>query len=220
MSVSCRHGASPDRHGASPDSQGASPDTPIGIGQPCLQTSRLLLRRWRADDLAPFAAINADPIVMEHFPATLSTADSDALLQRIEDCFEQHGYGLWAVERIAGCELIGFVGLNPVPPELPFAPAVEVGWRLGRDYWGQGYAGEAARAALDFGFRRLALNEIVSFTARVNVRSRRLMERLGMSRDPAEDFEHPLLPEGHQLRPHAVYRISRADRVSGEGRVA
>jgi RimJ/RimL family protein N-acetyltransferase len=188
--------------------------------QPRLRTSRLLLRRWRADDLAPFAAINADPAVMQHFPATLSTPQSAALIQRIEDCFQQRSYGLWAVEKIEGSQLIGFVGLNPVPRELPFAPAVEVGWRLGRDFWGQGYASEAARAALEFGFGALGLEQIVSFTSRENVRSRRLMEHLGMSRDPEEDFEHPLVPEGSRLRAHVLYRIGRGDRAGGAGAVA
>jgi RimJ/RimL family protein N-acetyltransferase len=134
--------------------------------------------------------------------------------------FEQRGYGLWAVERIEGSQLIGFVGLNPVPPELPFAPAVEVGWRLGRDYWGQGYASEAARAALAFGFGTLGLEQIVSFTSRENVRSCRLMERLGMSRDPEEDFEHPRLPAGSRLRAHVLYRLGRGDRVGSPGTVA
>jgi RimJ/RimL family protein N-acetyltransferase len=207
--------------------EASRPEAPVSRGRPGagrqpsagpqLSTPRLLLRRWRGDDLAPFAAINADPAVMEHFPASLSRAESDALARRIEECFEQRGYGLWAVERIEDCALLGFVGLNPVPQELPFAPAVEVGWRLGRDFWGQGYASEAARAAIAFGFGALGLEQIVSFTTRENVRSRRLMERLEMSRDPAEDFEHPLLPPGHRLRPHALYRIGRADRVGGAG---
>lgn len=178
---------------------------------PQLSSARLLLRRWREADLAPFAAINADPVVMEHFPATLSASESAALIGRIETCFEQRGYGLWAVERIEGSELIGFVGLNPVPHELPFAPAVEVGWRLGRDFWGQGYATEAATAAIEFGFGALGLKQIVSFTAGANKRSRRVMERLGMSHDPSEDFEHPLLPAGSRLRAHVLYRLRRSE---------
>jgi RimJ/RimL family protein N-acetyltransferase len=179
--------------------------------EPRLQTPRLLLRRWREADLAPFATINADPVVMEHFPATFSKSQSAALIQRIEACFEQRGYGLWAVERIESSDLIGFVGLQPVPRALPFAPAIEVGWRLGREFWGQGYASEAASAALAFGFGALGLEQIVSFTARDNARSRRLMERLGMNRNPDEDFEHPGLPVNSRLRAHVLYRIVRSD---------
>ncbi len=187
-------------------------------GEPCLRTPRLLLRRWRESDLAPFAAMNSDPVVMEHFPNTLSEDQSRALVERIERCFAQRGYGLWAVEVGQSADFIGFVGLSPVPEELPFAPAVEVGWRLARAFWGVGYATEAASAAIEFGFERLGLQEIVSFTARVNTRSRRLMERLGMSRDPSADFEHPLLPPGSRLREHVLYRVGRdAPRFSTRG---
>jgi RimJ/RimL family protein N-acetyltransferase len=182
-----------------------------GPNQPCLRTSRLLLRRWREADLAPLAAINSDAAVMEHFPCTLTEPQTTAMIQRIEACFEQRGYGLWATERIQDAQLIGFVGLNPVPQELPFAPGVEVGWRLGRAFWGQGYACEAARAALAFGFGELGLDQVVSFTSHQNIRSRRLMERLGMSRDPSEDFEHPRLPPGSKLRAHVLYRMLAAD---------
>jgi ribosomal-protein-alanine N-acetyltransferase len=165
-----------------------------------------LLRRWQAEDLPAFAALNADPTVMEFMPATLSVAASAALIKRIETCFETHGYGLWAVEVPDGAACIGFVGLAPVDIDVAFAPAVEVGWRLARDHWGQGFATEAARAALAFGFERCDLEEIVSFTAAVNLRSRRVMERLGMRRDPEEDFDHPLLAVGARLRRHVLYR--------------
>jgi RimJ/RimL family protein N-acetyltransferase len=175
--------------------------------EPRLQTGRLLLRRWRAQDLVPFAAMNADPVVMEHFPSTLSSTESAALAKRIEDCFEQRGYGLWAVE-VPGQS--PFVGLWPVRLEVPFAPAVEVGWRLAHDFWGRGYATEAAEAAIAFGFQELGLEEIVSYTAEVNARSRRVMERLGMSHDPTEDFEHPLLPRDSRLRRHVLCRLHRA----------
>ncbi|MGA8353890.1 MAG: GNAT family N-acetyltransferase [Solirubrobacteraceae bacterium] len=183
--------------------------------EPRLQTDRLLLRRWREQDLIPFAQLNADPVVMEHFPCTLSAAESSALAKRIEECFAQHGYGLWAVEVPGQAPFIGFVGLWPVRPELPFAPAVEVGWRLAHDFWGHGYATEAAQAAIAFGFQELGLQEIVSYTAEVNTRSRRVMERLGMSQDPTEDFEHPLLSQDSLLRQHVLYRLHRSQSARG-----
>jgi ribosomal-protein-alanine N-acetyltransferase len=174
---------------------------------PTLTTGRLMLRSWRDDDLAPFAALNADPRVMEFFPAVLSRAESDGLAARIRQHMEAHGFGLWAVEVPGAAPFVGFVGLTTVPPALPFAPAVEVGWRLGREHWCRGYATEAARAAVEFGFGELGLGEIVSFTAARNGPSRAVMERLGMVHSPAEDFEHPSIPAGHALRPHVLYRL-------------
>jgi RimJ/RimL family protein N-acetyltransferase len=174
-----------------------------------LDTPRLRLRRWRDEDRTPFAALNADPAVMEHFPATLSRAESDAFVDRIEAGLNERGWGLWATEVRESGSLIGFVGLNPATFDAPFTPAVEVGWRLAHEYWGNGYATEGARAALDFGFAELALHEIVSFTTYGNLRSRRVMERLGMHRDPADDFENPNLPAGHAMRPHVLYRLDR-----------
>jgi RimJ/RimL family protein N-acetyltransferase len=174
---------------------------------PQLKTERLWLRRWRPDDLGPFAAINADPDVMENFPSRLSRAQSAAMIERFEACFESHGYGLWAVEAPGRAPLIGFVGLSPVELEVPFAPAVEVGWRLARGFWGEGLATEAARASLAFGFSEIGLAEIVSFTAERNARSRAVMERLRMRHDPAEDFDHPLLSPGDPLRRHVLYRV-------------
>ena len=166
-----------------------------------IRTERLLLRRWGDEDRAPFAALNADPVVMEHFPSALTREESDALVDRIEAGFAQHGFGLWAVE--AHGVLVGFTGLA-VPA---FAPElVEVGWRLARSAWGHGYAAEAARAAIAHG-RGAGVGEVVSFTAVDNVRSRRVMERLGMTHDPADDFDHPALPEGHRLRRHVLYRL-------------
>ena len=144
---------------------------------------------------------------MEHFPATLSRSQTEALIERAEACFEEHGYGLWAVEVRDGSELAGFAGLAPVDAEMPFAPAVEIGWRLGRTFWGRGVAAEAARTTIDFAFGPLGLASLVSFTAEGNLRSRRLMCRLGMSRDPDEDFRHPGLPPGHPLAPHVLYRL-------------
>ncbi|WP_405393695.1 GNAT family N-acetyltransferase [Microbispora hainanensis] len=172
-----------------------------------IRTERLVLRRWREDDKEPFAALNADPVVMEHFPATLSREDSDALAERIEAGFDEHGFGLWAVE--ADGEFIGFTGLSVPRFTAPFTPCVEIGWRLARSAWGRGYATEAARASLEDGFGRAGLTEVVSFTAVQNVRSQAVMGRLGMTHDPADDFDHPALPAGHPLRRHVLYRIRR-----------
>jgi len=174
---------------------------------PTLRTGRLLLRRWRAADREPFAALNADPEVMRHFPGPLSRTASDELVDRIEAGFDADGYGLWAVELADGDGFVGFTGLTRVTFDAPFTPAVEVGWRLARAAWGRGYATEAARAAMRFGFTGAGLREIVSFTAPGNVRSRAVMQRLGMTYDPADDFDHPRLSQGHPLRPHVLYRI-------------
>ena len=174
-----------------------------------LRTDRLLLRRWRPDDRAPFAALNADPVVMEHFPGVLTREESDDFADRNEAGLEERGYGLWAVEVPDVAPFIGFIGLNPVRFDAHFTPALEVGWRLARDSWGHGYATEGAGAALAFAFDTLAKEEVVSFTTVKNARSRAVMERLGMTRDPTEDFEYPNLPEGHPIRPHVLYRLSR-----------
>jgi RimJ/RimL family protein N-acetyltransferase len=175
-----------------------------------LRTERLLLRRWRPEDRAPFAAMNADPRVMEFFPGLLTPEESDASVGRIEAHFEKHGFGLWAVEVVGVAPFAGFIGLSHPRFEAPFTPCVEIGWRLAAPHWGYGYATEGARAALAFAFETLGLAEIVSFTAAVNLRSRRVMEKLGMTHDPSDDFDHPLLPEGHWLRRHVLYRISPA----------
>jgi len=173
-----------------------------------LKTARLILRRWRAEDREPFARLNGDPVVMRLFPSTLSREQSDAMVDRIETHFDEHGFGLWAVEAPGVAPFIGFVGLSVPSFEAHFMPAVEVGWRLDQPYWGYGYATEAARATLADGFGRAGLREIVSFTAPVNVPSIRVMERIGMTRDPVGDFDHPRVPEGHPLRRHVLYRIS------------
>jgi len=175
-----------------------------------LRTERLILRRWRPADSASFAALNADPAVMEYLPATLSSAESAALIERIEVSFDIHGYGLWAVEVPDEADCIGFIGLSPVDFDVFFAPTVEVGWRLARSFWGRGFATEGARAAIAFGFDQCGLPEVVSFTAQGNLRSRAVMERLGMRRDPAEDFDHPLLAKSDPLRRHVLYRLSQA----------
>jgi RimJ/RimL family protein N-acetyltransferase len=178
-------------------------------------TERLHLRRWREADRAPFAALNADPEVMEFFPSTLDSAASDAFADRIAQHVDEHGWGLWAVEVRETGRFIGFAGLAVPRFEARFTPAVEVGWRLSRDAWGFGYATEAARAAVAVGFAELGLTEIVSFTAVGNVRSRAVMERIGMTHDPADDFDHPALPAGHRLQRHVLYRLPPS-RCSGE----
>ncbi len=175
-------------------------------------TPRLWLRRWRAEDLEPFAALNADPKVMEHFPSTLSREDTEAMFGRIENHFQKHGYGFWAVEVPDQAPFIGVIGLAVVPFETSFTPCVEIGWRLARPWWGQGFATEGARAALAYGFERLGLPEVVSFTVPSNTRSRRVMEKLGMRY--SEDFEHPRIDPQHPLRRHVLYRLSRAEWAS------
>lgn len=178
---------------------------------PEIATDRLRLRGWHESDRAPFAAMNADSAVMEHVPGVLDRAASDALLDRIRAHWEVEAFGLWAIEQLADRRLLGFAGLSRPAFEAAFTPAIEVGWRLARDAWGHGYATEAASAAVQFAFEVVGLQEIVSFTASGNQRSRRVMERLGMTRDPADDFDHPGLPEGHPLRRHVLYRLGRAD---------
>jgi RimJ/RimL family protein N-acetyltransferase len=176
---------------------------------PTLITERLILRPWREDDWAPFAALNADPQVMEHFPSCLDRAKSDEVAARISSRLVERGFGFWAAELPGVCPFIGMIGLSRPPFEAHFTPCVEIGWRLARQYWGHGYATEAARASLRFGFEQLGLDEIVSFTVPANWRSRRVMERLGMTRSPADDFEHPDVPVGHPIRPHVLYRLRR-----------
>ncbi|HEY7947053.1 MAG TPA: GNAT family N-acetyltransferase [Acidimicrobiales bacterium] len=173
-----------------------------------VETEQLLLRRWREEDKVPFAAMNSDPAVMEFFPAPLARAESDALVDRFDAELAERGFCPWAVELRESGTFIGFIGLHAVPEYLSFAPAVEVGWRLARPFWGRGFATEGAGGAVRFGFDVLELDEIVSFTSVVNLRSRRVMERLGMARSPDEDFEHPHVPEAHPLRPHVLYRLS------------
>ncbi|HNH16653.1 GNAT family N-acetyltransferase [Zoogloea sp.] len=174
---------------------------------PGLLTPRLHLRPWRAEDLSPFAALNADPEVMRHFPATLERATSDALARRIDQLIAAQGWGFWAAELRASGAFIGFIGLHR-PTHLPFSPCIEVGWRLARPFWGLGLATEGARAALEFAFHTLAADEVVAFTALSNQRSEAVMRRLGMQRDAAP-FAHPDLPDGHPLQAHVLYRIRR-----------
>jgi RimJ/RimL family protein N-acetyltransferase len=176
---------------------------------PELRTSRLILRPWIPADRDPFAILNADPIVMEYFPATLSRSESDSLADRIEAHWARHGFGLWAVAIPGVAPFAGFIGLSIPSFQAHFTPCVEVGWRLGREHWGKGYATEGARAALEFGFGQLKLDEIVSFTTAANLRSRRVMERVGMSHWPGDEFDHPSLAADDPLRRHVLYRIRR-----------
>jgi RimJ/RimL family protein N-acetyltransferase len=172
-------------------------------------TPRLRLRTWVPADREPFAALNADPRVMAHFQAPLSREQSDALAIRFEEHFARHGFGLWAVEVPGIAAFAGFIGLSIPQFATHFTPCVEIGWRLSSEYWNRGYATEGALAALEFGFTRLQLREIVALTVPGNVRSRRVMEKLGMTRKPADDFDHPLVSEGHPLRRHVLYRKQR-----------
>ncbi|MDD3483570.1 GNAT family N-acetyltransferase [Azovibrio restrictus] len=177
-----------------------------------VETERLCLRQWRRADRTPFAVMNADPRVMEYFPATLTRTESDAIADRCQLLIEERGWGFWAAEYKATHEFIGFVGLHTPSAELPFSPCVEVGWRLAFSYWGKGLATEAAKEALRVGFHSLGLKEIVSFTAVGNLRSRAVMERLGMRGDGT--FEHPHVPENTGLRQHFLYRLSRANHAA------
>jgi len=175
------------------------------------ETSRLRLRQWQESDREPFAAMNADPAVMEFFPALQGRAASDASIDAWQSQFAAQGWSNWAAEFIESSQFIGFVGLSVPRRVLPFSPCVEIGWRLARAFWGRGFATEAAQGALRVGFERLGLTEIVSFTAVGNHRSRAVMERIGM-RNAEQDFEYPGVPEGHPLRMHCLYRVSRSQR--------
>jgi RimJ/RimL family protein N-acetyltransferase len=177
-----------------------------------LRTDRLLLREWREADCEPFAAMSADPEVMAMLPKLPNRAACDAWIAETRAHWAEHGFGLWAVEIPGEAQLIGGVGLHVRPFPASFPPMV-IAWRLTRSYWGQGYAFEAARAVIDDSFVRLGFDEIVAYTTIVNRRSLALMERLGMCRDPRDDFDHPDCPEGHPLRKHVVYRLRSAART-------
>lgn len=172
-----------------------------------IETERLILRQWREDDRAPWAAMNADPEVMRHFPAPLSKDESDALMARCRDGIAHHGAGFWALERAADGLFLGFVGLNCIGHEIAVKGQWEIGWRLARHAWGHGYATEAATASLAHGFGPMALPRIIAYTASTNLPSMAVMRRIGMQPMPAEEFDHPLLPEGHPLRRHVVWAI-------------
>ena len=172
-----------------------------------LETERLILRRWQDSDREPFAAMNADPRVMEFFPGTLTREESDRLIDDIEGHFDNRGFGLFAAELKAERALIGFIGLHVASFQAHFTPCVEIGWRIAVPYWGKGLATEGSLEVIRFAFEWLRLESLVSFTVPENVASRRLMEKLGMTHDPAEDFDHPKLPPGHRLRRNVLYRL-------------
>ena len=176
-----------------------------------METDRLLLRPWEPRDLDPFATLNADPEVMRFFPSTRTREETTELIERTTSLLAERDMSFLAVEEKASGDFVGMVGLAPVGPPMPCAPAVEIRWRLAKHHWGKGYAQEAARAWLAYGFGTLALPEIVAFTFVGNTPSRRVMERLGMTRDPADDFEHPGIAAGHPIRPHVLYRLKAAD---------
>jgi len=176
---------------------------------PALRTERLLIRAWRDDDVDAAAAMNADPRVMEFFPSIVAPADTAAQIAGTRARLADTGYGFLPVEVVGGASFVGMVGLVVPRFEAHFTPAVEIGWRFAAAHWGRGYATEAARAVLAYGFEQLALPEIVSFTTAANLRSRRVMEKLGMRRAEEDDFLHPALADGHPLKPHVLYRLRR-----------
>ncbi|MBS0626364.1 MAG: GNAT family N-acetyltransferase [Verrucomicrobia bacterium] len=171
-----------------------------------LETERLILRPWKPEDLDPFAKMCADPRVMEFFPALKSREECASGIKSVMEDFEQYGWGLWAAALAKSGEFIGFIGILHVPFEAPFTPAVEIGWRLAYDHWGKGYATEGALASLKYGFEVVGLEEIVSFTPTQNLRSRAVMEKIGMKRDLEGDFDHPRVPDGSPLKRHVLYR--------------
>lgn len=177
-----------------------------------LTTERPLLRQWHPSDLDPYAELNADPRVREFFPSVLTREECKAQIDILFKGIEERGWGLWAVEVLGGPKCIGFIGIQPVPFQAPFTPAVEIGWRLAFEHWGKGYATEGARAALQFGFEQLELPFIVAFTPVNNLRSRKVMKRLGMHQDPLQDFDHPEVPDGTPLKRHVLYRIDNLKR--------
>lgn len=176
---------------------------------PILRTQRLILRPWRPKDLVLFAEINADPKVMEFYPKTLNREESDVLAEKIQREFAERGYGFWAVEVPGVADFIGYIGLNYWNLEMPFAPCIDIGWRIGSSYWGKGYATEGAKAVLQYGFETLKLTEIVAMATLHNVRSHKVMIRLGMKSDPAENFEHPKVARGDPLSVRVLYRIKK-----------
>lgn len=179
-----------------------------------LETERLRLRQWRDSDLEPFAALSADPKVMEFFPSVLTRAESDAFVQRVRSLIAERGWGFWATELKASGDFIGFIGLHS-PADMPFSPCVEVGWRLAHSFWGKGYATEGAHAALHTLFHGIEEEEVVSFTTVGNLRSRAVMTRLGMRE--AGLFDHPRVPEGSRLRPHCLYRLTAQEYAAQHG---
>ena len=181
----------------------------VAMGATVIRTERLVLRGWQDEDRDAFAALNADPEVMEHFVAVYDRVRSDAEAEVMAANLVHDGWGQWAVTLPEDDRFLGFTGLDVVDFPASWTPATEIGWRFARHAWGHGYATEAAQAVLSYAFLELSLDEVVSFTATTNLRSQRVMERLGMHHDPADDFDHPRVPAGHHLRRHVLYRLSR-----------
>ncbi len=175
-----------------------------------LKTERLILRQWKQSDFVPFANMNADSEVMEYYPSTLSNEESDAMAEQIKALITERSWGFWAVETIVDGQFIGFVGLHKPTYDLPVSPCIEIGWRLGREFWGNGYATEAAKEAMRFAFSELGLDKIYSFASVSNEKSWKVMGRLGMT-DTGDNFDHPIIPEGHALREHVLYKITREE---------
>lgn len=173
------------------------------------ETSRLILRDWRDEDIPQFAQMNADPLVMEFFEKTFSLEETQQSVQRMRDCAKNYGYTFWAAEQKSDGQFIGCIGIFMSTYESPFTPGVEIGWRLDSPYWGQGYATEGARKALEIGFEKFALQEICAITVPVNRPSRRVMEKLGMSHNPQENFRHPKIPIEHRFSEHVLYRLPK-----------
>jgi RimJ/RimL family protein N-acetyltransferase len=176
-----------------------------------METTHLVLRSWKEGDKEPFARMNADPHVMEFMPNRLTAAECNSWVDWIKDHFARHGFGLYAAELKSDGRFIGFIGVQVPSFQAHFTPCVEIGWRLAADCWGKGLATEGASAVGRHAFDVLRLASLVSFTVPANIRSRRVMEKLGMNRNPTEDFDHPKLPEGHPFRRHVLYRLARAD---------
>jgi len=175
-----------------------------------INTPRLRLRQWKQNDFPAFARLNADPVVMAYYPDVMSTEESNAMASKIEALITKNGWGFWAVEKKDDKCFIGFVGLHEPTYDLPVTPCIEIGWRLAKEYWGEGYATEAAKQALAVAFGELSLPEVYSFTSVSNTKSRAVMERLGMT-NTNMNFEHPIIPEGNPLREHVLYKISKYD---------
>lgn len=176
-----------------------------------IETPRLVLRGWHDADIEPWVHMNADPRVMEFYPAVQTRAESESSALGMRTRLERDGYGWWVVEIKGEARFGGVIALQPVPFDAPFTPALEVGWRFPYANWGHGFATEGATAALEFAFERLHRDEVIAVTSTLNLRSQRVMQRLGMTRDPREDFDNPRVAEGHRLRPHVLYRTARAD---------
>ena len=182
-----------------------------------LQTDRLILRPWRDEDIEAWVDLCADERVMEFFPSTVERSESVRTALRLRERLDRDGYGWWVVQRRSDPKFIGAIALQEVPFEAAFTPALEIGWRMSVAAWGKGYATEGARAALQFAFEQLEWDEVVAMTSTLNGRSRRVMERLGMTRDPRDDFENPRIEPGHPLRPHVLYRLKRGAEIAHPG---